>query len=151
MNIVTIDDCFQYNERVEFSTKENPIYCNNCKKDYPFSYCTKLYIAPSVLIIVLNRAKGIEFNMKLEFSEDLNLDNFVENKGIGARYILIGVVANLGESDNNEHFIAYCRNPIDYQWYRYNDDMVTKAVSLNDEIMNCAIPYILFFQNTALK
>ena len=127
------------------------MYCNECRIQCPASYCTKLYTTPSVLIIILNRGKGIEFNVKLEFNEDLFLDYFVENKLSGTKYKLIGVVTHLGESGASGHFIAYCRSPIDYQWYRYNDDIVSKVVNVNDEIMNYAMPYILFFQNISLS
>ena len=150
MNSVTINDCFQYNEKMEFFTGENAMYCNKCQIQCPASYCTKLFTAPSILIIILNRGKGIEFNVKLEFYEDLFLDYFVENKDSGTKYKLIGVVTHLGESGASGHFIAYCRSPINYQWYRYNDDIVSKVVNVNEEIMNYGMPYILFFQNTTL-
>ena len=151
MNSVTINDCFQYNEKMEFFTGDNAMYCNECRIQCPASYCTKLCTAPSVLVIILNRGRGIEFNVKLEFYEDLFLDYFVENKVNGTKYKLIGVVTHLGESGASGHFIAYCRSPIDYQWYRYNDDIVSKVVNVNDEIMNYAMPYILFFQNISLN
>ena len=122
------------------------MYCNNCKNQYPASYYTKLYTSPDILIIVLNRGKGIEFKVKLEFSEDLNLNNFIQEKSIGFLYTLMGVVTHMGESGASGHFIAYCKSPIDYQWYRYNDDIVTKVVNFKKEIIDYAMPYILFFQ-----
>ena len=60
------------------------------------SYCTILYTIPEILIIILNRRKGIEFKVKLEFYEDLNLEYFLENKNSGCMYKLMGVVTYLG-------------------------------------------------------
>ena len=151
MKSVNIIDCFQYNQKMEYFTGENSMYCNKCNVQCSAYYQTKLFSAPQILIIVLNRGKGIEFIVKLEFFEDLNLANFIENKNAGFMYKLIGVVTHLGESGASGHFIAYCRSPIDNQWYRYNDDLVSKVNNFYEEIINYAMPYILFFQNIQLR
>ena len=146
INSVNIYDCFEYNQKLEFFTGENAMYCNQCKSQLPASYNTTLYTIPEILIIVLNRGKGIEFNVKLEFDEQLNLFNFIYHKEFGFLYNLIGVVTHLGESGASGHFIAYCKSPIDNGWYRYNDDLVTKVTNFKKEIIDYAMPYILFFQ-----
>ena len=146
INKVDINDCFLYNQKNDIFTGENAMYCNHCKIQYKASYCTQLYSVPEILIIVLNRGKGIEFNVKLEFYEYLNLGQFVEYKSLGCNYQLIGVVTHLGESGASGHFIAYCRSPIDNNWYKYNDDIVTKVKQFKEEIIDYAMPYILFFQ-----
>ena len=43
------------------------MYCNNCKKTCDFIMSTKLITGPNILIIILNRGKGIEFNVKINF------------------------------------------------------------------------------------
>ena len=143
---VNIYDCFDYNQKIDFFIGENSMYCNNCKEQLPASYFTKLYTLPEILIIVLNRGKGIEFNVKLEFLEDLNLMNYVKKQETGFMYKLIGVVTHLGESGASGHFIAYCKSPIDNQWYNYNDDIVTTVTDFKRQIIDYAMPYILFFQ-----
>ena len=52
----------------------------------------------------------------------------------------------MGESGASGHFIASCRSPIDGQWYQYNDDLVSRINSFNNEILNYAMPYVLFYQ-----
>ena len=146
INKVDINDCFLFNQKMEHFTGQNAMYCNNCKLQCPASYCTQLYTVPKILIIVLNRGKGIEFNVKLDFYEYLNLEQFVEIKKTGINYQLIGVVTHMGESGASGHFIAYCKSPIDGQWYKYNDDIVTKVNKFKEEIIDYAMPYILFFQ-----
>ena len=146
INKVDINDCFLYNQKIDLFKGENSMYCNNCKKTCPSSYCTQIFIAPKILIIVLNRGKGIEFKVKLDFTEYLNLENFIEIKKSGFNYRLIGVVTHMGESGASGHFIAYCRSPIDNQWYKYNDDIVTIVKNFKGEIIDYAMPYILFYE-----
>ena len=63
----------------------------------------------------------------------------------GFNYKLIGVLTRIG---NIEHFIAYCKSPIDYQWYKYNDDIVSPVLNFQQEIIDNGIPYLLFYQKT---
>jgi ubiquitin C-terminal hydrolase len=145
-NSVSIFDCFNYNEKVEYFTGENAMYCNKCKVQLPASYYTKLYTLPQILIIVLNRGKGIEFKVKLEFPQELNLSQYVIDKNTSFNFELIGVVTHLGESGASGHFIAYCKSPIDQNWYQYNDDLVSKVENFIKQIKDYAMPYILFYQ-----
>ena len=145
-NSVSMFDCFNYNEKVEYFTGENAMYCNKCKVQLPASYYTKLYTLPQILIIVLNRGKGIEFKVKLEFPQELNLSQYVIDKNTSFNFELIGVVTHLGESGASGHFIAYCKSPIDQNWYQYNDDLVSKVENFIKQIKDYAMPYILFYQ-----
>ena len=147
-NYVNIYDCFEYNQKVEFFNGENAMYCNRCKKQCNSSYMTKIYTGPEILIIILNRGVGIQYKVKLEFTPSLDLNNYIEEKRTGFKYNLMGVVTHMGESGASGHFIAYCKSPIDQQWYRYNDDLVSKVFNFKQEIMDYAMPYILFFQKT---
>ena len=49
------------------------------------------------------------------------------------------------ESGSSGHFIATCKSPIDNLWYQYNDDLVFKVDNFTNQILNYAMPYILFF------
>jgi len=147
-NQVNILDCFEYNQKQESFVGENAMYCNTCKKQLPSNYTTYLYSAPPILILVLNRGQGIQFKVKLEFYTELNLSNFIQlrpnNETIN--YDLIGVVTHMGESGSSGHFIATCKSPIDGLWYQYNDDLVFRVDDFNNQILNYAMPYILFYQ-----
>ena len=50
---------------------ENSIYCNYCKKTCNCSMCTVLTTSPEILILILNRGKGIEFNVKINFTKNI--------------------------------------------------------------------------------
>ena len=68
--------------------------------------------------------------------------NFIEMKDTGFQLKLIGVISYMG----NENYISYCKSPIDFQWYKYEDDSVSKIINFNEQIINYGIPYIIFYQ-----
>ena len=145
-NYVNIYDCFNFNQKIEYFNGANAMYCNRCQAQHTASYFTKLYTGPEILIIILNRGVGIQFKIKLEFSQELNLTRYIEAQNTGCLYNLIGVVTHMGESGASGHFIAYCKSPIDTNWYRYNDDIVSQVYDFKKEIIDYAMPYILFFK-----
>ena len=144
---VTIYDCFEYYQQFEFMEGENSIHCNKCQCLRSAQYRSFLVTCPKILIIVLNRGKGIEFNVKLEFDEKLSLQNYINiNEEKKFDYELIGVVTHMGLSGATGHFIACCKSPINNMWYKYNDDLVTPIYDVKMEVVNYAMPYILFYQ-----
>ena len=100
---------------------------------------------PEILIIILNRGKGIEFDVKIIFEEELNLRNYIQFNDKSS-YQLIGVITHIGESSMSGHFIAYCKDPITDKWYKYNDAMVNEVENFQKEVINFAMPYLLFYQ-----
>ena len=76
----------------------------------------------------------------------MNLSNYIEYKHTGVNYQLIGVITHIGESGMGGHFIAYCRDPIIDQWHKYNDSFVTNVNNFQQEIINFAMPYLLFYR-----
>ena len=62
-NIVTLNDCFCYNQKTEIFTGENRNYCNICKQLFDSEYTNKIYSSPNVLILILNRGKDNKYNI----------------------------------------------------------------------------------------
>ena len=145
-NEVNIYDCFYYDQRINYLTGQNNMYCNYCRQTCPSSMRTILYTGPQILIIILNRGKGIQYKVKINFFEEINLENFIELKNTGFKYKLIGVITHLGESGMGGHFIAYCLNPINEKWYQYNDSIVNPVNDFKKDVIDYAIPYLLFYQ-----
>ena len=144
-NSVNIYDCFNYDRKNNIMSGENSMYCNNCKINCNASMYTYLVTGPEILILLLNRGKGIQFDVKINFEENLNLYNYIEYKDTGFNYKLIGVITHIGESSMSGHFIAYCRDPITEKWFKYNDAIVTEIKDFR-EVINFAMPYLLFYQ-----
>ena len=145
-NVVDIMQCFEYDQRICLMSGDNMMYCNRCKRNTNCNMCTNLVYAPNVLIILLNRGKGKQFDIKLNFKEDLDITNYIEMPNSGSLYKLIGVITHLGESSMSGHFIAFCKDPFDNKWYKFNDAIVTPVIDFKKEVIDFGMPYLLFFQ-----
>ena len=145
-NEVNIYDCFFYEQRMTYMTGTNIMYCNFCKQNYQSSMRTILATGPEILIIILNRGKGIQYEVKINFLEEINLASFIEMNQTGCDYRLIGVITHIGESGMGGHFISYCKDPISNQWHKYNDSIVSEVSNFQKEVIDFAMPYLLFYQ-----
>ena len=139
---VNLIDCFSYYQKDEYMLG----YCERCNNNNAQIISrTKLFNFPTYLIILLNRGKGIQFNIKINFPEFLDTNQIVLNpNGI---YQLYGVVKHFGDNSSSGHFTAYCRSPVDNCWYFYNDAIVTP---INEQekykIQENGLTYILFYR-----
>ena len=148
-NTVDILDCFNFERKLNFMSGDNAMYCNYCKQTCQSSMCTVLTTGPEVLIIILNRGQGIQFDVKINFYTDLNLADYIELQNTGCFYELIGVITHLGSSDMGGHFIAYCKSyhRDDFGiWYRYNDSIRTNVSDFDKEVIRFGMPYLLFYK-----
>ena len=139
---VNLIDCFNYNKRDEFMIG----FCDRCKNNNAQILSrSKLFTIPIYLIILLNRGKGIQFNIKINFPEFLDAKELSMNTS--DIYQLYGVVKHFGDNSASGHFAAYCRSPIDNYWYFYNDAVVT-PLNENEKyrIQEVALTYILFYK-----
>ena len=146
VNNVNMQECFIYNQKSEVFTGENMNYCNICRQLFNSVYTSKIYVSPNYLIIILNRGKGNIYHVKLDFSLQIDITDFVEFQNERTIYDLYGVITHIGESGPNAHFIASCKSPIDNKWYRYNDAMVTPINNMQTEVIDFGVPYILFYE-----
>ena len=139
---VDLIDCFYYHQKDELLD----CYCERCQSNNAKVISrTRLFVAPSYLIILLNRGKGRQFNIKINFPEEFDTNGiFINPSGI---FQLYAVVKHFGESGSSGHFTAYCRSPIDNCWYFYNDDIVS-PVGPQDmyQISDIGLTYMLFYQ-----
>ena len=145
-NMVNIYDCFNFDRKINSMSGDNAMYCNYCKQTCASQMCTNLTTGPEVLIIILNRGKGIEFNVKINFCLDLDLSNYIEFRNTGCQYELVGVITHIGESSMSGHFIAYCKSYWDNKWYKFNDAIVSPVNDFKTEVIDFAMPYLLFYQ-----
>jgi len=140
---VNVYDCFEYNRRIDIYHSYYCNYCNN-NNSTAISFTRYLY-TPKVIIINLNRGKGIQFHVKFNFEEFLDIRNYVAARDSPYKYELIGVICHFGESGMGGHFIAFCKH-IDYngsKWYKFNDGMVNETDF--KEVQTVGMPYVLFY------
>ena len=147
VNVVTLEECFIYNQKSDLFTGANRHYCNICKQLFDSVYCNKIFVSPDILVLILNRGKGNIYDVKLIFYETLDLTQFALQRELDKiTYNLYGVITHIGKSGPNAHFVASCKSPINNKWYRYNDAIVTPIMNIQKEIIDFGVPYILFYQ-----
>ena len=146
---VKLEDCFENYQEEEILCGTNQIYCNQCGRMANASSSNKIFTLPEVMTIILNRGKGIEFDVNFEYPLKLNVDRFVLDKQCtNNNYELICVLSHIGPSGMAGHFISFCKSPIDDRWYIYNDAQVKECYDPrypNDDMIE-GLPYVLFYQ-----
>ena len=146
-NRVNLYECFFYNQKTELFTGENQNYCNICKQLYDSMYTSKIFSSPNVLVLILNRGKGNIYDVKLDFTEVIDITQFVLQKDKPQMiYNLYGVITHIGQSGPSAHFMASCKSPIDNKWYRFNDAIINPINNIQKEVIEFGTPYILFYQ-----
>jgi ubiquitin C-terminal hydrolase len=140
VNCVRINECFEYYQRSDLIPS---FFCNYCQYNTQGVSQTRFVNLPKTLIINLNRGKGLEFNINIIFEEYLNLRKYVYSPDSPHYYELTGVITHFGDNDSGGHFIAYCKNCNNCEWYKYNDQFVT--ICNFNEVVNNGLPYVLFY------
>ena len=144
---LNIYDCLQYYIRI----KNYSLFCNLCKKCTSMMSYTKILSSTNILIFSLNRGNFDQNLMNISFQVDnnLNLDKFIEYKNSLRNYILTGIVSF---SLNDKKYVSFCRSPVDFKWYLYNDDIIQpieiKNILLNHNNNNQYIPCILIYTSS---
>ena len=142
---IDLIECFEYYQNTELMAGDNQMYCNICNQNCDSLYQNLLYSTPNKLIINLNRGRGAVYECNVNFPEILDISNFVSSKDGNTVYELYAVICHIGPSSMSGHFVAYCRNRMDFKWYLYNDAFVTLCENGNE--YKKGMPYILFYQN----
>ena len=73
-------ECFSYNQKSDLFSGDNRNYCNICRQLWDSIYTSKIFISPNILFIILNRGKGNNYDVKLDFTETIDITQFVLKK-----------------------------------------------------------------------
>ena len=139
-NVVTVKDCFEFYQRNNIFPS---FYCNKCKNLCQSLNTNRLISTPQTLVINLNRGRGLEYSVNIVFDEYLNLREFIFSPQSPYYYELTGVICHLGSNDEGGHFIAYCKNSNNCEWYKFNDSFISKCYFY--EVQSANLPYVLFY------
>ena len=146
-NPVSIYECFYYNQKTELFSGDNKNFCNICKQLFDSLYTSQIFSSPKILVLILNRGKDNIYNVKIDFTESIDITQFVLVKDKPQLiYNLYGVITHIGRSGPYTHFVASCKSPIDNKWYRYNDALVNEIKNIQKEVIDFGTPYILFYE-----
>jgi len=148
-NSVSLNECFLYNQRTIILKGDNRKFCNICNQLYDSEFTKRIYYSPNIFILILDRGKDNKYDIKLDFSETLDLTQVIVVKDHpNMIYNLKSIITHYGQSGPNAHFIAFCKSPINNKWYKYDDAFVDPVVDVQKEIVNFGTPYILFYEKS---
>ena len=131
---INISDCFKFYTRKEINRQE---ICQNCHNFQ--SKEIKIMNTPKSLIINFDRKDIIEGNIKIVPEEYLDLKKYLSNSKSFFFYELKGIICK----DERGNYIAYCKNSDNCEWYKYNDENVTKVYI--SEVKGARLPNVLFY------
>ena len=138
---IDLIDCIEY-----YYKKQNyfEFFCPYCQNFCGQTSTNRIYYSPNIFIFILNRGKNNIHSVKMNYPIILEIGDFIESNKTPNKYELIGVITHLGLSGPGGHFVAFCKDPIDEKWYKYNDEKITPANRFS--IHNEGIAYILFYR-----
>ncbi len=137
---IDIIDCLKNEEKQKIFNGDNQMFCDKCNKLCDTIFFNKIYMAPKIMILFLDRGRYNAFDCEVTFPETLDFSQF-EEKNIG-KYHLIGVIEHLGPSNMGGHFIANCKH-FDGYWYMFSDSSIRGPSNIYQSF---GVPYLLFYR-----
>lgn len=131
---------------------ENAYYCGRCREKMPASKTLKVYSAPKVLLLMLNRFAGFTGNKvdrKVSYPEFLDLKPYLSQPTEGPLpYVLSAVLVHDGATCHSGHYFC-CVRAGQGNWYKMDDSKVSRC-DVTSVLKEPA--YVLFYvQQTGLK
>lgn len=151
--MVTLEDCLAAFFAADELKGDNMYSCERCKKlRNGVKYCKVLRL-PEILCIHLKRFRhevmySFKINSHVSFPlEGLDLKPFLakESPSQITTYDLLSVISHHGTAGSG-HYIAYCQNVINGQWYEFDDQYVTEV---HETVVQNAEAYVLFYRKSS--
>ena len=157
----TLNDCLNHYFKTEKLDKMNRLTCNFCYLKNQSNIHSKIWRTPKVLIIQIKRFLVNDFNIptqklinKINFPiENLDISDYVNDNSDfkhKSKYNLFAVNYHhsLGNSFSCSygHYTSIVKNRLDNEWYRFDDNNLSKVNFEEDLIDRNA--YLLFYYRT---
>ena len=157
----TLKDCLSNFSKEEILNGDNKWDCNVCKKKVKAFKIVTIFKLPQLLTIHFKRFKGIQIFTKISSNilfplEEISLknslrsslcENYERDKNIV--YNVYGISCHIG-GVNSGHYIAYCKNIINNQWYKFDD----KDIYCRDKESvkkNTSSAYVIFLEQKKVE
>ena len=112
----------------EIMKGDNQCYCQKCKGLKDSEINSIIYYTPPYLIINFDYGKDKIYKpLSVEFGEIIDIKGFTDEKCKHLTYALVGVSSHIGRSGDSGHYIAYCKNLTNNQWYEFNDSIFSEC------------------------
>uniref|UniRef100_A0A671QLS0 Ubiquitin carboxyl-terminal hydrolase n=1 Tax=Sinocyclocheilus anshuiensis TaxID=1608454 RepID=A0A671QLS0_9TELE len=150
--VVTLQDCLAAFFARDELKGDNMYSCEKCKKLRNGVKFCKVQSLPEILCIHLKRFRHeLMFSNKISTHvsfplEGLEMQPFLA-KDCSAQtttYDLLSVICHHGTASSG-HYIAYCRNELNQQWYEFDDQSVTEV---SESCVQNAEAYVLFYKKS---
>ncbi|XP_067868283.1 ubiquitin carboxyl-terminal hydrolase 20 isoform X1 [Heterodontus francisci] len=151
--VVTLEDCLAAFFAADELKGDNMYSCERCKKlRNGVKYCKVLKL-PEILCVHLKRFRhevmySFKVNSHVSFPlEGLDLRPFLSKESASqiTTYDLLSVICHHGTAGSG-HYIAYCQNVINGQWYEFDDQYVTEV---HETVVQNAEAYVLFYRKSS--
>uniref|UniRef100_A0A8C7NLU7 Ubiquitin carboxyl-terminal hydrolase n=1 Tax=Oncorhynchus mykiss TaxID=8022 RepID=A0A8C7NLU7_ONCMY len=151
--MVTLEDCLAaFFAADELKGKLKNIQLSNKILRNGVKYCKVLQL-PEILCIHLKRFRhevmySFKINSHVAFPlEGLDLQPFLAKDSLSqiTTYDLLSVICHHGTAGSG-HYIAYCQNVINGQWYEFDDQYVTEV---HETVVQNAEAYVLFYRKSS--
>ncbi|XP_040818732.1 ubiquitin carboxyl-terminal hydrolase 20 isoform X2 [Ochotona curzoniae] len=151
--VVTLEDCLAAFFAADELKGDNMYSCERCKKlRNGVKYCKVLRL-PEILCIHLKRFRHeVMYSCKISSHvsfplEGLDLRPFLAKECTSqvTTYDLLSVICHHGTAGSG-HYIAYCQNVINGQWYEFDDQYVTEV---HETVVQNAEAYVLFYRKSS--
>ncbi|VDM52666.1 unnamed protein product [Angiostrongylus costaricensis] len=146
---VSLEDCFSAFFSPDRLVGDDMYSCDRCKKLRNGVKICRISRLPEVLCVHIKRFRhdsycSSKISTRVSFPlVDLDLSNFSVTSEKVPLYDLCGFITHQGGGADSGHYLAYCRNEIDGNWYEYDDNMLTKLDSAH---VLAKEAYVLFYQ-----
>lgn len=151
--IITLEDCLAAFFAADELKGDNMYSCERCKKlRNGIKYCKVLKL-PEILCIHLKRFRhevmySYKISNHVSFQlEGLDMRPFLakESPSQVSTYDLLSVICHHGTAGSG-HYIAYCQNVNNGQWYEFDDQYVTEV---HETVVQNAEAYVLFYRKSS--
>uniref|UniRef100_A0A8C5V7E3 Ubiquitin carboxyl-terminal hydrolase n=1 Tax=Microcebus murinus TaxID=30608 RepID=A0A8C5V7E3_MICMU len=151
--VVTLEDCLAAFFAADELKGDNMYSCERCKKlRNGVKYCKVLRL-PEILCVHLKRFRhevtySFKINSHVSFPlEGLDLRPFLAKECTSqiTTYDLFSVICHHGTAGSG-HYIAYCQNVINGQWYEFDDQYVTEV---HETVVQNVEGYVLFYRKSS--
>jgi len=151
----TLHDCFSLFTQIEELNNENTWLCPKCKLQTNAKKRLRISLLPPVLIVNFKRfyqsqSSNYKLATPIKFPlSGLDLGKYIDENETSVKQIAttkydLFAVCNHRGTLTNGHYTAYCKNPVDLNWYCYDDASVFPI----DESVVCkgeSDAYVLFY------
>ncbi|XP_006104835.1 ubiquitin carboxyl-terminal hydrolase 20 [Myotis lucifugus] len=151
--VITLEDCLAAFFAADELKGDNMYSCERCKKlRNGVKYCKVLRL-PEILCIHLKRFRHeVMYSFKISSHvsfplEGLDLRPFLAKECTSqiTTYDLLSVICHHGTAGSG-HYIAYCQNVINGQWYEFDDQYVTEV---HETVVQSSEAYVLFYRKSS--